>query len=186
MDWLWCVAAALAAGATIAILDRDVEWDGRKLGRPLYGVLVLGGLLITYAFVLREAYLPLPGWIVVAFAVAYLPFLSSRFIDLEITDSCAVREIENLLLGREIRELQNASGTWVLREGRRRLRVHWEGRPEGEGVLLELDVHPSLMPVTVSRPHVVLVRDGRDLDRMRGDIRRRRKHRDDEPGDPEQ
>ncbi|MFN8179991.1 MAG: hypothetical protein U0167_18810 [bacterium] len=177
MEWLWCAAAALAAGATIAILDRDVEWGGRKVGRPVYGVFVLGGLLGAYAFVLREGYLPLPGWLIVAFAIAYLPFLSSRFIDLETTDQCAVREIENLLLDRDIRDLRNASGTWVLREGRRRMRVHWDGRQEGDGVLLELDVHPSLFPVTVSRPHVVLVRDRRDLERMRGDIRRRREQR---------
>lgn len=174
MELLWCAAAALAAGATIAILDRDVEWNGRKVGRPAYGVLVLAGLLIAYVFVVREAYLPLPGWLIVAFAIAYLPFLSSRFIDLETTDLCAVREIEDLILTKDLRELRHASGTSVLKEDGRRMRMHWECRAEGEGIVLELDVHPSLFPVTVSRPHVVLVRDPRDLERIRAEIRRKR------------
>ena len=179
MELLWCAAAALAAGAMVAILDRDVEWDGHKVGRPVYGVFVLAGLLGAYVFVVREGYLPLPGWLIVAFAIAYLPFLSSRFIDLEATDARAVREIEDLILTKDLRELRHASGTTILKEGRRRMRVHWECHAEGDGIVLELDVHPSLFPVTVSRPHVVLVRDPRDLERIRADIRRKRARADD-------
>jgi hypothetical protein len=111
---------------------------------------------------------------VVAFALAYLPFLSSRFIDLETTDRRAVREIEELLLAKDLRELRHASGSSVLREGRRRLRVHWDCRAQGDGIVLELDVHPSLFPVRVSRPHVVVVRDARDLQRIRDEILHRR------------
>jgi hypothetical protein len=174
IELLWSAAAALAAGATLAVLDREVEWQGRKIGRPVFGLFVLGGLLAAYVHVVREGWLPLPGWIVVGFALAYLPFLSTAFIDLETTDARAVREIEDLLLARELRELRHASGTEVLEEGRRRLRMHWECRPDDEGVVLELDVHPSLLPVTVSRPHVIHVRNGHDLQRIRGEIRRRR------------
>lgn len=180
LELLWCAAAALAAGAIIAILDRDVEWNGRKIGRPVYGLFVLGGLLAAYVFVVHEGYLPLPGWLVVAFAIAYLPFLSSRFIDLETTDPRAVREIEDLLLTKDLRELRHASGNGVLRDGRRRMRLHWDCRTQGDGILIELDVHPSLFPVTVSRPHVVLVRDARDLERIRGEIRRKRTQQTDE------
>ena len=54
-----------------------------------------------------------------------------------------------------------------------------ECHAEGDGIVLELDVHPSLFPVTVSRPHVVLVRDPRDLERIRADIRRKRARADD-------
>lgn len=174
IELLWVSTAALAAGATLAILDRDVEWQGRKVGRPVYGVFVLGGLMAAYVTVVRDGWLPLPGWIIVAFALAYLPFLSTTFIDLETTDERALREIENLLLTREIRELRHASGSEVIREGRRRMRLHWECRPHGDGILVEMDVHPSLFPVTVSRPHVVAVRDAQDLQRIREEIRRRR------------
>lgn len=171
---LWTAAAALALGAALTVLDHDVEWEGRRVGRPLYGLLVVAGLLLVYGFVTRTGALPLPGWVILAFAVAYLPFLSSAFIDLETTDAHAVREIEQLLLERDLRELRHASGSRVLKDGRRRLRMHWECRVQEEGVVLELDVHPSLLPVTVSRPHVVHVRDARDLERIRAEIRRRR------------
>jgi len=173
-ELLWVAAAALTAGAAVAVLDRDVEWRGRKVGRPAYGILVLGGLLVAYVVVIRDGWLPAPGWLVVSFALAYLPFLSSAFIDLETTDARAMREIENLLLSKELRELRHATGAGILREGRRRLRVHWECRAREGGVVLELDVHPSLLPVTVSRPHVVHVRDAADLERLREEIRRRR------------
>jgi hypothetical protein len=176
IELLWVFSAALAAGATLAVLDRDVEWDGRKIGRPVYGVFVLAGLLLTYVQVVRDGWMPLPGWVVVAFAFAYLPFLSSAFIDLETTDARAVLEIEDLLLTRDIKELRYASGTRTILQGKRRLRMHWDCRPEGQGVVLEVDVHPSLLPVTVSRPHVVAVRDPHDLQRIRDEIRRRRVH----------
>ena len=171
---LWSAVGALALGAALSLLDQDVEWEGRKVGRPLYGALVFAGLMATYVFVSRQGWLPLPGWIIVLFAVAYLPFLSSAFIDLETTDAHAVREIEQLLLDKELRELRHASGSRVLADGRRKLRMHWECRVHEDGVTLELDVHPSLFPVTVSRPHVVSVRDARDLERIRAEIRRRR------------
>lgn len=170
---LWALVAALTVGAAVTLLDHDVEWEGRKIGRPLYGALVLGGLLVVYAFVTRSGWMPLPGWLVLAFAVTYLPFLSSAFIDLETTDAHAVRELERLLLEKDLRELRHATGHGVIRDGRRRLRVHWECRVLDDGVLLELDVHPSLLPVTVSRPHVVHVRDTHDLERIRREIRRR-------------
>ncbi len=171
---LWTAAAALAVGAVFTVLDHDVEWGGRRIGRPLYGALVFAGLMAVYVFVTRTGWLPLPGWIVLAFAAAYLPFLSSSFIDLETTDAHAVREVERLLLEKDLRELRHSTGSGVLRDGRRRLRVHWECRVQDDGVLLELDVHPSLLPVTVSRPHVVHVRDAQDLERIRAEIRRRR------------
>ncbi len=174
IELLWISTAALAAGAMLAVLDRDVEWQGRKIGRPVYGAFVLGGLMAAYVTVVQSGWLPLPGWIIVAFALAYLPFLSNAFIDLETTDARALQEIENLLLARDIRELRHGSGNEVIRVGRRRLRMHWECRPHGEGVVVELDVHPSLFPITVSRPHVVAVKDGHDLQRIRDEIRRRR------------
>ncbi len=171
---LWMAAAGLAAGAVFTILDHDIEWRGRGVGRPLYGALVLAGLLTVYVFVTRTGWLPLPAWIVLAFAAGYLPFLSPSFIDLETTDAHAVREIERLLLENDLRELRHSSGSSVLRAGRRRLRMHWECRVQDDGVVVELDVHPSLLPVTVSRPHVVHVRDAHDLERIRTEIRRRR------------
>jgi len=173
-ELLWLDLAALGIGALVAVLDLDVEVGPYKVGRAAYGVLVLAGLLGVYVLVLREGMLPLPGWGIAAFAVLYLPFLSHSFIDLELTDRLARRELEELLLGRNFRQLRNGSGEDVLRMGRRRLRIHWEARHEADGIVVELDVHPSLLPVTVSRPHVATIRDDLHLEKIRADILRRR------------
>lgn len=174
VELLWIDLFALTVGSAVAVLDLDLQIGHRRIGRPLYGVLVLGGLLVAYVHVLRAGVLPLPAFGVLAFALLYLPFLSQSFIDLELTDRVARRELERLLLGRDFRELRHAFGEDTLLEGRRRLRVRWEAREEGEGISLELDVHPSLLPLTVSRPHVATIRNQRHLERIRNDIRRRR------------
>lgn len=173
-ELLWVDLVALSLGSVVALLDLDVEIGRHQVGRAAYGVLVLAGLLGVYAFVLHEGRLPLPGWGIGLFAVLYLPFLSHSFIDLELTDRLARRELEELLLGRTFRELRNGSGQDVLRVGRRKLRIHWEARNEEGGIVVELDVHPSLLPVTVSRPHVATIRDDLHLEKIRGDILRRR------------
>ena len=54
------------------------------------------------------------------------------------------------------------------------MRMHWEGREEEGTLVLELDVHPSLLPVTVSRPHVAVVRGQPHLERIRADVLRLR------------
>jgi len=173
-ELLWLDLAALFFGALVAVLDLDVEVGPHKVGRAAYGVLVLAGLLGVYVLVLREGRLPLPGWGIGLFAVLYLPFLSHSFIDLDLTDRLARRELEELLLGRTFRQLRNGSGQDVLRIEGRKLRLHWEARNEHEGIIVELDVHPSLLPVTVSRPHVATIRDDVHLEKIRNDIRRRR------------
>lgn len=173
-ELLWLDLAALAFGSLVALLDLDVEVGPYKVGRAAYGVLVLAGLLGVYVIVLREGALPLPGWGIGLFAVLYLPFLSHSFIDLDLTDRLARRELEEMLLGRNFRQLRNASGQDVLRVDGRRLRIHWQARNEDGGIVVELDVHPSLLPVTVSRPHVATIRDDVHLEKIRGDILRRR------------
>ncbi|NNE43611.1 MAG: hypothetical protein HKN12_05345, partial [Gemmatimonadetes bacterium] len=147
--------------------------------RAAYGILVLLGLLGSYVLVLDSGRLPVPSYGIGLFALLYLPFLSQRFIDLDLTDSLARHELEVLLLGRDFRELQNASGQDVLKQGRRKLRIHWEAHRDEEGLVVELDVHPSLFPVTVSRPHIATVRDQTHLERIRDEIRRRRAHGED-------
>lgn len=171
---LWTDVVALTVGSVVAVLDLDLQLGRHRVGRPAYGILVLGGLVAAYLHVVRTGALPLPAYGVLFFAVVYLPFLSQSFIDLELTDRVARRELERLLLGRDFRELRYLTGEDTLTEGRRRLRVHWEARDEGDGISLELDVHPSLLPVTVSRPHVATIRDQLHLERIRADIRRRR------------
>jgi hypothetical protein len=173
-ELLWLDLAALSFGSLVAVLDLDVEIGAHKVGRAAYGVLVLLGLVGVYVLVLREGAVPLPGWGIGLFAVLYLPFLSHSFIDLDLTDRLARRELEELLLGRSYRQLRNGSGQDVLRVEGRRLRIHWEARNEDEGIVVELDVHPSLLPVTVSRPHVATIRDDVHLEKIRSDIRRRR------------
>jgi hypothetical protein len=130
------------------------------------------GLLTLYTFVVREGWLPLPGYLMGLFALLYLPFLSSAFVDLETTDRRAREELEALLLEREFRQLVRASDERVIEVGRRRMRMHWEGREDEGALVLELDVHPSLLPVTVSRPHVAYVRNQGHLERIREDILR--------------
>jgi hypothetical protein len=172
--FLWIDCLALAAGAALAALDVDFQLGRHAAGRPVYGALVLAGLLGAYVEVVGGGTLPLPGFGILVFAVLYLPFLSQSFIDLDVTDRIARRELEGLLLLKDYRELRNGSGQEVLREGRRRFRVHWEARSEDGGLVVELDVHPSLSPLTVSRPHVATIRDQSHLERIREDIRRRR------------
>jgi hypothetical protein len=174
VEFLWVDAFALVIGAGVAILDVDFQPGGRKLGRPVYGALVLAGLLATYTTVVHEGVLPPPAWAVLVCAALYLPFLSTRFIDLETTDRHAREALQTLLLEREFAQLRHASGQGVLRHGRRRLRLHWECRVEEGELRVELDVHPSLLPVTVSRPHVAHVRSPAHLEHLRADIRRRR------------
>lgn len=176
---LWLDLIALGLGSVVAVLDVDVELGRLKVGRPAFGLLVLAGLLATYSHVIRSGVIPVPGYGILAFALLYLPFLSHSFIDLDLTDRVARRELEGLLLGLSFPELRAASGHGVVREGGRMLRVHWEARAEPDGILLELDVHPSTLPITVSRPHVATVRDEGHLERIRGDIRRRRGRGDD-------
>jgi hypothetical protein len=173
-ELLWLDLTALAFGSLVAVLDLDVELGRYKVGRAAYGALVLAGLAGVYVMVLREGALPLPGWGIGLFALLYLPFLSQSFIDLDLTDRLARRELEELLLGRTFRQLRHGSGQDVLQVGKRRLRIHWEARNEDDGIVVELDVHPSLLPVTVSRPHVATIRDDLHLEKIRGDIRRRR------------
>ncbi len=174
LELLWLDVVLLAVGSLIAVLDREVHWRSVRLGRPIYGLLVIGGLVAVSALVSRHGVMPLPGYLVGLFALAYLPFLSTAFVDLPTTDARALVELETLLLTREFRALVHASDEVVLREGRRQLRMHWEGRDEGGTLVLELDVHPSLGPVTVSRPHVAVVRDQRHLERIRMKLRRAR------------
>jgi hypothetical protein len=186
IELLWCDAIALTFASAVAILDLDVQWRSHRLGRPIYGLLVLLGLFALYVHVVREGWIPLPGWLLGAFALAYLPFLSGAFIDLSVTDRRARRELEELLLRRDWRQLLHASDERVLDAGRRKLRVHWEGKEEEGALVLELDVHPSLLPVTVSRPHVAYVRDQAHLERIREDILRARARREGNvPGDAE-
>lgn len=173
-ELLWLDLAALTLGSVVALLDLDVEVGPYKVGRAAYGTLVLGGLLGVYTAVVHRGAIPVPGFGIGLFALLYLPFLSQSFIDLELTDRLARRELEELLLGRTFRQLRNGSGQDVIQVGRRRLRLHWEARTESDGIVVELDVHPSLSPLTVSRPHVATIRDERDLERIRVDIRRRR------------
>lgn len=184
IELLWYDVAALTIASGVAVLDVDVQWRAHRLGRPLYGALVLLGLLALYTFVVRNGYIPIPGMLVGLFAFLFLPFLSTTFIDLETTDPRARDELEALLLGREFRQLVNASDERVLKVGRRRLRVHWEGREEDGELVLELDVHPSLLPVTVSRPHVAHVSDQRHLEQIREDILRTRGARGHEGPEP--
>lgn len=174
LELLWLDLVALLFGALVALLDLDVEIGSRQVGRAAYGTLVLAGLAGVYAVLLRGGAFPLPGYGIGLLAVLYLPFLSHTFIDLSLTDRIARRELEELLLERTFRELRNGSGQDVVRVGRRRLKVHWEARDEDDGIVVELDVHPSLLPVTVSRPHVATVRDPLHLEKIRTDIRRRR------------
>lgn len=174
VELLWVDVLLLAIATVVAVLDRDVRWRSVPLGRPIYGLLVFGGLLLLVAHVGREGAIPLPGWAIGAFALCYLPFLSASFVDLPTTDPRARRELEALLLTRDFRQLVHASDEVVIREGKRKLRMHWEGRHEEGALVLELDVHPSLLPVTVSRPHVAIVRDQLHLERIREDVRRTR------------
>jgi hypothetical protein len=184
IELLWVDAAVLVVASGVAVLDVDVSWHSFRLGRPLYGLLVLAGLLLLYSFVVRQGYVPPPGFLVGFFAAAYLPFLSSAFIDLETTDPRARNELETLLLSRDFRQLLHASDERILEIGVRRLRMHWEGREEDGTLVLELDVHPSLLPVTVSRPHVAVIRDQRHLENVREDVRRRRAVDHMSPGEP--
>jgi len=185
IELLWTDAAALAVASGVALLDLDVSWRGHHLGRPLYGLLVFGGLLALYLFVVREGYVPAPGYAVGVFAALYLPFLSTAFIDLETTDPRAREELETLLLTRDFRALMHASDERVLAVGKRRLRVRWEGREEDGELVLELDVQPSLLPITVSRPHVAIIHDQRHLERVRENVRRRRLADQMSPADPD-
>jgi hypothetical protein len=175
-ELLWLDTALLTAGAIVAVLDIDFQWGRYKAGRPVYGVLVLAGLFAVYVHVVRSGSVPVPGWPVMVCAFGYLPFLSSRFIDLDTTDLLAREALESLLLERNFSQLRFASAEGVFRVGKRRFRFHWESREERDGIVIELDVHPSLLPVTISRPHVALVRDPIHLERLREDIRRRRGH----------
>jgi hypothetical protein len=175
IPFLWLDAAALLAGSVVALLDLPAEIHGRKVGRPAFGVLVLAGLLAVYVAVVREGYVPLPGWVVIAFGFLYLPFLSSAFIDLDTTDRVAREQLEALLLAKDVARLRHASGHRVLVEGRRRLKVHWEVHGGvDQKLVVELDVHPSLWPLTVSRPHVAEIRDQVHLEYVRQEILRRR------------
>lgn len=185
IELLWADAVVLAAASAIAVLDVEVSWRSIRLGRPLYGLLVLAGLVLLYSFVIREGHVPLPGFAVGVFAALYLPFLSSAFIDLETTDPRARDELETLLLTRDFRQLLHASDERILEIGRRRLRLHWEGSEEEGKLILELDVHPSLLPVTVSRPHVAVIRDQGHLELVRVDVRRRRSAHQMSPAEPE-
>lgn len=171
---LWLNVAALVVASVVAALDLDVQIGERAVGRAIYGLLVLAGLLGCYVFVVGEGWLPLPAWFVLGFALLYLPFLSTTFIDLPTTDERAREELEGLLLGREFVQLRHASDQGVIRQGKRRLRFHWEVHDEDDGIVIELDVHPSLWPVTISRPHVAFVRSQLHLERIRVDIRRER------------
>lgn len=174
IPFLWFDMLLLASCSVIAALDMEVQWGEARIGRPVYGLLVLAGLLVSWAAVLRDGALPPPSWGIVAFAVAYLPFLSCRFIDLPTTDRLAVEELEEILLRDDFGALRRTSGSEVLRVGRRRLRVEWEGRAQGAAAIVWLTVHPSLLPVTVSRPHVARVEGPGHLEQIRGEIRERR------------
>jgi hypothetical protein len=180
-ELLWLIAVALGVGAGVTVLDVDFRLGGWRAGRPVYGVLVLGGLLLLYARVVAEGTIPVPGWAILAFAVFYVPFLSGKFIDLELTDAVARTELENLLLERDYSKLRHASGTDVLTVSGRKLRMHWECSVEEHGLFLELDVHPSLLPVTVSRPHLAQIRGPAHLELLRREILRRRERPDGEP-----
>jgi len=171
---LWLNVAALVVASVVAALDLDVQIGERAVGRAIYGLLVLAGLLGCYVFVVREGWLPLPAWFVLGFALLYLPFLSSAFIDLRTTDERAREALEGLLLERSFVQLRHASDQGVIRQGRRRLRFHWEAHEEEDGIVIELDVHPSLWPVTISRPHVAFVRSQVHLEHIRIEIRRER------------
>jgi len=174
--FLWIDLAALAVCSIVAALDAEVQWGSVRLGRPVYGLLVLAGLLGVYSVVLREGFLPIPGWGIMAFAFLFLPFLWQSFIDLETTDRLARDELEELLLGNDFEELRWTSGQMVLSVGKRRLRMEWNSRKEAGGIVVELNVHPSQMPVTVSRPHVALIENEEHLTRVREEIRERRAH----------
>lgn len=176
LELLWTDVVALTMASTVAVLDLDVQWRSLRLGRPVYGLLVLAGLLALYTFVVHEGWVPIPGYVVGAFALAYLLFLTTAFIDLETTDLRARLELESLLLTKDYRELIRASHETEIQEGKRRLRMHWEGKAEHGALVLELDVHPSMLPVTVSRPYVATVRDQMHLERIRRDILRKREH----------
>ncbi len=174
VPFLWLDLVVLAVCSLVAMLDLDVEFRELPIGRPIYGFFVLVGLVGLYSVALREGAIPLPGWGVMAFAAFYLPFLSRAFIDLETTDRLARAELEELLVRRELGELSRTFGREVVRVGRRRLRLHWEGRREGEAVVVHLNVHPSLLPVTVSRPHVARIESKEHLAWIREEIRVRR------------
>ena len=177
---LWILVLALAVSSVVAIFDFDVEIGDVAVGRLVYGALVLLGLGLCYVLVVETGRMPWPGWAILGFAVLYLPFLSSAFVDLTTTDRHAREQLEDLLLSRDYVQLRHASGSDVIKQGRRRLRLHWEVTDEDEGIAVELDVHPSLLPVTVSRPHVAFVRDQLHLDRIRQEILRARTDRGDE------
>lgn len=174
IPFLWLDALLLASCSVIAALDMEVQWGEVRIGRPVYGLLVLAGLLVSWAAVLRDGALPSPAWGIVVFAVAYLPFLSSRFIDLPTTDRLAVEELEEILLRDDFGALRTTVGSEVVRVGRRRLRIEWEGRAQGAAAVVRLTVHPSLLPVTVSRPHVARIEGPEHLERIREEIRERR------------
>ncbi len=174
IGWLWLDAIALVVGAGVAILDFDFHLAGRRMGRAAFGGLVLAGLLGLYAEVVARGIIPPPGWVILAGAAFYLPFLSSRFIDLDLTDSVARDELETLLLEQDYARLRYASGQSELRRGRRRMRMHWECSEDEGQLFVELDVHPSLFPITVSRPHVAQITSPLHLERIRADIRARR------------
>lgn len=174
VPFLWVDVVVLAGCSVLAVLDVEAEWGRIRLGRPVYGLFVLAGLGAVYTIVVREGSVPPPGWGVMAFAVAYLPFLSTAFIDLPTTDRLAVEELEEILLGLGFRELRTTTGSEVVRRNGRRLRVEWEGTAQGDAVLVRLTVHPSLLPVTVSRPHVARIEGEEHLGRIRAEIRARR------------
>jgi len=172
--FLWIDAVLLAVSSVVAVLDLEVRWRDAHVGRPVYGALVLAGLVGVWTTVLRTGSVPLPGFVIVACAIAYLPFLSSSFIDLGTTDRLAVERLEDMLLRCELGVLRTTSGSDVIRLGRRSLRVEWEGRAEGDATLFLLNVYPSLLPVTVSRPHVARIESRAHLERIRARIRARR------------
>jgi hypothetical protein len=175
VPFVWIDAIVLLSFSVAAVLDTDVRWGRLRLGRPLYGLCVLVGLLAVHAVVLRDGAIPGPGWAILAFAVAYLPFLSRHFIDLETTDRLAVDEIEDVLLRNSFDELRVASGREVIRTGRRRVLLEWRSRSDGDAVVIRLDVHPSLFPITMSRPHVARIESAEHLERIREEIRDRRR-----------
>jgi hypothetical protein len=172
---LWTDLVALVVCSIVALRDVDVELRGVRVGRPVFGAFVLVGLVGVYVAVVREGFVPAPGYGVVGFALLYLPFLSTAFIDLETTDRFAREQLEALLLERDLARLRHASGHDVLVCGRRRLKMHWEAREAPDsGIVVELDVHPSTLPLTVSRPHVAEIRDQIHLEFIRQEIRKRR------------
>ena len=181
IELLWLNAFGLAVGAAVTGLDLDFRIAGWRAGRPVYGALVLLGLLGVYSRVVATGSIPPPGWPILVFAAAYLPFLSGRFIDLEVTDRAAREGLETLLLERDWASLRWSSDRQVIRRDGRSLRLHWECTVDEDELVVELDVHPSLFPVTVSRPHVVRVRSPLHLERIREEIRGRRRLHDSEP-----